>query len=162
MYKGGIEKQTRGELNNISRSMGFLVDRGRTMLPPARVYQWALDRAVTEIQSGAVSYNQAIANATRELADSGLMYVDYESGHRDHVDVAVRRATMTAISQINRQYTMQSMEYLDAEHVEVEAHMGARNIDGVNGWENHERWQGRVYAVKPEELNKIKAEMLDK
>lgn len=37
----------------------------------------------------------AIANATRQLADSGLQYVDYESGWRNRVDVAVRRAVMT-------------------------------------------------------------------
>lgn len=140
-----IEKQMRGELNNISRSMGFLVDRGRTMLPPARVYQWALDRAVTEIQSGAISYNQAISNATRHLADSGLTVVDYESGRHDHVDVAVRRAVMTAVSQISDKYTEQGAEYLGTRYYEISAHAGARDVDGPNGWENHKKWQGKVY-----------------
>lgn len=150
-----IERQTRGELVNLTRSMGFLVDNGKILLPPDKSYQWALDSAISQIQSGAISYNQAIANATAELADSGLKVVNYESGHVDQVDVAVRRAVMTGINNINSQYAVQSMEYLEADHVEVTAHAGARNIDGVNGWENHERWQGLVYSVKAEDLERV-------
>lgn len=37
----------------------------------------------------------------RELAASGLETVSYESGHIDSVDVAVRRAVMTGIDQLN-------------------------------------------------------------
>ncbi|MBQ9721461.1 MAG: hypothetical protein IJV64_12330 [Oscillospiraceae bacterium] len=90
----------------------------------------------------------AIANATRQLADSGLQYVDYESGWRNHVDVAVRRAVMTGVTQLNAQYAVQSMEYLETEYVEVSAHAGARDIDGPKGWENHKAWQGKVYRWK--------------
>ncbi|MFR1478784.1 MAG: phage minor capsid protein [Hydrogeniiclostridium mannosilyticum] len=37
-----IYEQTRQTFRNLTRSMGFLVDNGRTMLAPARAYQWAL------------------------------------------------------------------------------------------------------------------------
>ena len=40
-----IYEQTRQTFRNLTRSMGFLVDNGRTMLAPARAYQWALDNA---------------------------------------------------------------------------------------------------------------------
>lgn len=138
-----IRRQTLDTFRNITRSMGFVVDAGRTMLPPAKAYQWALDNAAMQIQSGAISYSKAIANATRELADSGLQVVDYESGHRDHIDVAVRRAIMSAITQINEQYNTQSLEYLETDLVEVSAHAGARNTG--EGFANHESWQGGVY-----------------
>ena len=134
-------RQTRGELMNITRSMGFVV--GNQLIPPAQAYQWALDNSAMQIESGAVSYGQAIANATRQLADSGLQYVDYESGWRNRVDVAVRRATLTGISQLNRKYDEQAMEILETDLVEVSAHAGARD-QGV-GFENHESWQGKVY-----------------
>ena len=91
-----IRAQTLDEFHNITQSMGFLVDKGRTMLPPARAYQWALDSAVMQIQSGAISYNQAIKSAVQQLA-GGLKVVNYESGHVDHIDVAVRRAVMTGV-----------------------------------------------------------------
>ena len=142
-----IHEQTRGRYRNITQSMGFLVREGRrrVMLPPAQAYQWALDNASMQIQSGAISYNQAIAEAVKQLADSGLKTVSYESGHVDSVDVAVRRAVMTGVNQINQKYREQSMDYLETDLVEVTAHLGARNTDGPNGWENHAKWQGGVY-----------------
>ena len=142
-----IYEQTKGTYRNLTRSMGFLVQQGRhkVMLPPAKAYQWALDSAELQIKSGAISYNQAIASAVRQLADSGIKTVDYESGHVDSVDVAVRRAVMTGVNQLNQKYREQSMDYLETDLVETTAHMGARNTDGPNGWENHAKWQGGVY-----------------
>lgn len=140
-----IYEQTKQTLRNITRSMGFLVDAGRTMLPPAKAYQWALDAATLKVESGAISYGQAIKDAVRELASGGLRVVDYESGHRDHVDVAVRRAVMTGVNALNQKYAEQSMEYLGSDLVEVSAHAGARDKDGPNGWEAHTKWQGRVF-----------------
>lgn len=140
-----IYEQTKQTLRNITRSMGFLVDAGRTMLPPAKAYQWGLDAATLKVESGAISYGQAIKDAVRELASGGLRVVDYESGHRDHVDVAARRAVMTGVNALNQKYAEQSMEYLGSDLVEVSAHAGARDKDGPNGWEAHTKWQGRVF-----------------
>lgn len=76
-----IRRQTLGEFRNLTQSLGFLVDNGQRMLPPAQAYQWALNSSTLQIQSGAISYNQAIANAVKQLAESGIKVVDYESGH---------------------------------------------------------------------------------
>lgn len=141
-----IYEQTKQTFHNLTRSMGFLVDNGRTMLEPAGAYQWALDNAEMQVMSGAVSYNQAIKNAVKQLADSGIKIVDYESGHRDHIDVAARRAVMTGVSQLCSKYTEQSAEHLETPYFEVSAHIGARDT-GV-GWQNHKEWQGRVYSVR--------------
>ena len=138
-----IYEQTRQTFRNITQSMAFLVDNGRTLLQPARAYQWALDNAVLQVQSGAISYNQAIRSAVKQLADSGIRVADYESGHRDQIDVAVRRAVMTGVNQLCQRYSEQSMDYLETDLVEVSAHIGARNT-GV-GPANHESWQGGIY-----------------
>ena len=157
-----IYEQTKGQYRNITQSMGFLVRQGRhrVMLPPAKAYQWALDSAELQIQSGAISYNQAISEQVKRLADRGLCVafdkdgkplknrVAYESGHIDQLDVAVRRAVMTGVNQLNQKYREQSMDYLETDLVEVTAHLGARNIDGPNGWENHAKWQGIVARWK--------------
>ena len=143
-----IRTQTLDTFHNLTASMGFLVDAGRTMLSPAKAYQWALDNAALQVQSGAINYNQAIKTAVKELADSGLKVVDYESGHRDHVDVAVRRAVMTGVSQICAKYTEQSAEYLDTPYFEVSAHVGARDKPGPSPWSSHKDWQGKVYSVR--------------
>ena len=141
-----IMSQAQREVGNLTRSMGFLVDNGRTMLPPARAYQWALDNAEMQVMSGAISYNQAIKSAVKQLADSGIRIVDYESGHRDHIDVAARRAVMTGVSQLCSKYTEQSAEYLGTPYFEISAHIGAR--DKGLGWQNHKLWQGKVYSIR--------------
>lgn len=143
-----IYQQTKRDLRNITQSMGFLVDAGRTMLPPAKAYQWALDNAVMQVQSGAINYKQAIKTAVKQLADSGLKVVDYESGHRDQIDVAARRAVMTGVSQICAKYTEQSAEYLETPYFEVSAHSGARDKPGPSPWSSHKDWQGKVYSIR--------------
>lgn len=143
-----IYEQTKQTLRNITRSMGFLVDAGRTMLPPAKAYQWALDAATLKVESGAISYGQSIKDAVRELASGGLRVVDYESGHRDHVDVAARRAVMTGVSQLCSKYTEQAAEYLGTPYYEVSAHAGARDVPGRSPWASHKEWQGKVYSTR--------------
>lgn len=145
-----IKRQTLQEMRNITRTMAFVVDAGRTILKPQKALTWALDTALLQVQSGAVSYNTAIANAVKQLADSGLRMVDYESGRSDQVDVAARRAVMTGVNQINQKYAEQSTEYLETDLVETSAHIGARNIGNVP--ENHEMWQGKWYrwSEKPQ------------
>lgn len=143
-----IRMQTLDTFRNLTASMGFLVDAGRTMLPPAKAYQWALDNATVQIQSGATNYNQAIKTAVKQLADGGLKVVDYESGHRDQIDVAVRRAVMTGVNQICAKYTEQSAEYLDTPYFEVSAHAGARDKPGPSPWSIHKDWQGKVYSIR--------------
>lgn len=140
-----IRRQTLGEFRNITQTMGFLADNGRTRLQYADAYQWALDKAEIALQSGTISYNQAIQNAVKELADSGLRTVGYESGHIDHIDVAVRRAVMTGVSQVCSKYTAQSAGFLNTNLFEVSAHVGAR--DKGLGYENHKAWQGKVYST---------------
>ncbi len=154
-----IRRQTWGAYKNITGSMGFLtVQGGRLMVSePAKAYELALDNAFMQVQSGAVSYNQAISEQVRQLADGGLCVafdrdgkplknrVAYESGHIDQLDVAVRRAVMTGVSQLCDQYDTQSMEYLGTPYCEISAHRGARDIPKPNPWSSHKAWQGRVF-----------------
>lgn len=143
-----IYEQTKQTIRNLTRSMGFLMDAGRTMLPPAKAYQWALDNATMQIQSGAISHNQAIKSAVRQLAQSGLKVVDYESGVHRQIDSAVRTAVMTGVNQICAKYTEQSAEWLETPYFEVSAHAGARDKPGPSPWSSHKDWQGKVYSIR--------------
>lgn len=138
-----IRTQTLDEFRNLTASTGFLV--GGKMRPPAKAYQWALDNAEMQIQSGGISYNQAIRSAVQQLARSGIKTVNYESGHVDQIDVAARRAVMTGVNQICDQYTNQSAEYLSTRYFEISAHSGARDKPGPSPWSSHKEWQGKVY-----------------
>ncbi len=140
-----IRRQTEGAFKNITGTMAFVLDAGRSAVNPQDALIWALNSAELQIQSGAISYQQAVKSAVKQLADSGIKTVDYESGRRDQIDVAARRAIMTGVRQTCSKYTDQSAEYLDTPYREMSAHQGARDIDGPNGWENHKAWQGKVY-----------------
>lgn len=144
-----IRRQTKEELSNLTASMGFLVRKhGRVVeiLPPAKAYQRILDNAEADVMAGTISYQQAIENATRQLADGGLKRIQYEADGRTHIDqadVAARRAVLTGVNQLCQKYTEQSVERLGTNLVEVSAHSGARNTG--DGPANHHRWQGKVY-----------------
>ena len=147
-----IRRQTHNELLNLSQTMGFSIRRGGKVVeltPPAQAFYRSLNSAEADIMSGAISYSRAIEKAVRELADSGLKEVEYDSNGRKRLtqtDVAVRRAVLTGINQLNSRYTEQSAERLGTDLFEVSAHAGARD-NGV-GWQNHKSWQGKVYSLR--------------
>lgn len=140
-----IYEQTKGELRNLTQSMGFVVHEGRRWrkLSASEAYQWALNMAAAQVQTGAVSYIEAIQGAVKELAGNGMKTVDFTTGHVDSLDVAVRRAVLTGVNQINQKYRESSMDFLETDLVEVTAHLGARNTG--KGFQNHAAWQGKVY-----------------
>lgn len=147
-----IRKQTKGEFTNLTSSMAFQVrSNGRYFpLKPQEAYTWAVDSALIQVESGAISYNEAIRNAVRELADSGIKTATYSGGRMEQIDSVVRRAVLSGVNAINQKYREQSMEYLETDLVETTAHLGARNIPGPLGFEAHSEWQGKVYHWKRE------------
>ena len=144
--EAAIRAQTLDELTNITRSLGFATrgPDGRVVATPIlEAYQRILDTAAIQVQSGAFSYDEAIQNAIKQLAASGLQWVDYESGWHNRGEVAVRRAVMSGIGSLCSKYSEAMMEEIGTEYVEVSAHRGARD-KGI-GPENHKSWQGRIY-----------------
>lgn len=146
-----IALQTKGELKNITQSMGFAIrgaDGKVQVLDAAQTYQKILDDAELRILTGASSYNVAMRDAVKQLSDSGLQFVDYSSRKHNRIEVAVRRAIMTATTQISGKYSDMLMEQLDTPYMEITAHLGARDKDGPNKWSNHKKWQGKVYSIR--------------
>ena len=137
----GIKEQTLGEFKNITQSLGFAVKRPdgtRVFQPIAEYYQKTLDNAATGMLSGVYDYNTMIKKAVRELTESGLRTVDYETGWSNRVEVAARRALMTGFNQVVAKVTEENAEKLGADHFEITYHRGARPT--------HQPWQGRVYT----------------
>lgn len=133
-------KQTEGELFNLTGSLGFAEKvNGKVVFKPiAKYYQDSIDMATMKIKSGVTDYNTAIKQAIQKISNSGIRYVNYESGWTNRLDVAVRRAVMTGANQMSQQLTLKGMEELGADYVETTAHVGARP--------SHRVWQGRVFS----------------
>ena len=138
IIEAGI-RQTNSTLKNITGSMGFAnVVGGKTVFQDiAKFYQNTLDFALLQVSTGVLDVNSAARFAVKKMADSGIRYVDYASGHVNRVDVAAKRAILTGVNQLNLRITDGIMEELGAEYVEVTAHAGARP--------DHAVWQGKVY-----------------
>ena len=101
-------------------------------------FERALDRAWLQVSSGAFSYDVAIRRAVDGLADH-MNGVTYPSGHKDTLEVAVRRAVLTGTNQTCAKLQLARAEEMGCEFVEVSAHAGARP--------EHALWQGKVYHI---------------
>lgn len=134
-------RQTQQEYRNITQSMGFAVKQanGIVFKPIAKFYQDTLDQATLRLTTGVMDLNTSVRYAVKQMASSGLRYVDYATGHVNRIDVAARRAILTGTNQLNLRMTDQIMDDLGMEYVETTAHMGARP--------DHQGWQGRVFHV---------------
>lgn len=101
-------------------------------------FERALDRAWLQVSSGAFSYDVAIRRAVDGLA-THMNGVTYPSGHKDTLEVAVRRAVLTGTNQTCAKLQLARAEEMGCEFVEVSAHAGARP--------EHALWQGKVYHI---------------
>lgn len=127
VLRAGIQK-TQGYLKNLS-------------LTTASTTQTTFINAVTlaemQAESGAFDYITAIRNAVRDAAQAGTTVL-YPTGHKDKLDVAVRRATLTGISQTTAQISDKYADDMGCDLVETTAHPGARP--------EHQIWQGKVFS----------------
>ena len=96
----------------------------------------ALDRAWLQVSSGAFDYQTSIRRAVNDLAKN-MAGVTYPTGHRDTLEVAVRRAVLTGVNQTAGKLQIARMDEMDWAFVETSAHAGARP--------SHARWQGRQF-----------------
>lgn len=152
-FIGAIKDQTKGTYKNITNTMGFVRQREgvKTWVPLTKYYKDTLSRAVFEITSGAFSYSQVIKRTINEMTNSGIRTIDYASGRTSRIEVAARRAIMTAVTQVTAKVTEQNMDKLHTDYVEVSWHETARPT--------HQVWQGRVFKWNRE--NEVNA-VLDK
>lgn len=132
----GLQK-TSGLMRNLT---------GTTAVAAQEAFLSASDLAYMQISSGALDYNTAIREAVSEVARKGVDVIYFASGHRDTIDVAMRRAVLTGVNQTTGEMQLARADEMGAELMQTSAHIGARN-KGV-GLANHEGWQGKVFSLK--------------
>lgn len=135
----GIMEQTRGQIRNISESLGFMVPAGNglTFTPLTNIYQKYVDAACMDVVTGSFDYNTVLKRTVKELSRSGIRAVDYASGQVNRAPVSVRRAVITGVNQVSAKINEKVAQDLGTEYFEVTAHAGARP--------SHAEWQGKVY-----------------
>lgn len=129
-------RQTEGELHNMTRT---LADSTQTQ------YIRILDEAYMKVRSGAFSYTQAISDAVSEAIKESA-YIHYTSGHKDHIEVATRRAVLCGVNQSSIRSAIERCRERGWNHICVSSHLGARTAQkGKPAYADHSAWQGKVY-----------------
>jgi hypothetical protein len=97
----------------------------------------AADTAFLQVQTGTMSYQQAIRAAVKGVAEQGLSVISF-AGRRDQLDVATRRAVLTGIGQLTGELQWTRADEMGVDLVQTTAHAGARP--------SHALWQGKIFS----------------
>lgn len=128
ILKAGIVK-TNGLVRNLTMT---------TAITSQQTYIEACTRGYMQVVSGAISYTDAISSMVRLAAARGTRVL-YPSGHIDQLDVAVRRAVLTGVSQTAGVIAERNAELMGCDLMEISAHPGARP--------SHAVWQGKIVSL---------------
>lgn len=129
--------QTSEQLRNLTQTMGFKnTTLGTTEILNA--YQREMDLALLKVSTGTFSYDQAVNDCVRRLAQSGLRSINYESGRTYQLDTAARMCVRTGMSQLAGRIMEANLASTGHDLVITSQHMGSRP--------EHAPWQNKVFS----------------
>lgn len=142
-----IDRQTNSSFRNLSdsRAIGFVI---RDLKYPGRkkfyniddAYKSIIDEAVQATAQGVVDYNSAMRRTLKQLNESGLKRIEWESGYTQRVDTAVRRNVLDAVRWINQKTHEFLGKEIGADGYEITAHHAPAP--------DHAPWQGHILTDK--------------
>lgn len=129
-------KRTNGTIKNITKTLAGTSQQ---------VFIDTCDSAYFKVQAGQ-SPQKAIIESIGEMCSRGIEFVDYESGRRERMEVAIARAVRTGVNQANGEIVMERCGEMGVQYVMTSAHLGAR-VTQNDDFTNHSWWQGRVFHL---------------
>lgn len=108
-----------------------------TAVTTRELYLQACDLAYMQVSTGTMDYQAAIRHAVEFAAKD--VDVLYPSGHKDQLDVAIRRAVLTGFGQTARKLSEINAGDMGCDLMEITAHAGARPA--------HAEWQGQIVSL---------------
>lgn len=147
---GNQTAQTYKNLSN-SKATGFLI---RDLKNPNKLqfqsiddtYQTIMDEAIQSVKSG-VDYRVAMRRALKQLSDSGIRRLAWNSGYTQRLDTAVRRNLYDGVRAIDQGVEDLIGLEINADGKELSAH--------VNSAPDHEPFQGHQFTN--EEYEKLQS-----
>lgn len=150
-----IANATAGTYVNLSdsRATGFLI---RDLKNPTKLkfqsitdaYYSVIDEAVQATQLGITDYGTAMRRTLKQLVDSGVRRLSYDSGYTQRLDTAVRRNLLDGVRAINQGVQDEVGKQFGANGKEITVH--------ANSAPDHEPVQGRQFTN--EEFEKLQNE----
>ena len=140
-----VAEQTANTYENLSNSQatGFLVrdendPRKLVFKSIDNTYKDAVDKAIQAVQSGAVDSETAIRDVVKQLLNSGVRRLYWDSGYTQRLDTAVRRNIQDGVRQINQKIQDEIGRQIGADGKELSAH--------INSAPDHEPFQGHQFT----------------
>lgn len=137
MTQAAIQLATK-DFENLTQTLGMVDCITGRPLPLQDAYRQAMDFAFEQIFTGAADYETAIRQATRKLADRGVVAIDYASGVSCELGAAVRRNMMGGMGLLVEQITQANHDALGCDGWEISSHTACAP--------DHEPYQGRQYS----------------
>lgn len=122
-----IAKITAKEYANISKTsaIGYTVKdlKGNLVFKDiSSTYKDIIDKAILNAGQGKTTYQQEMRKAIKQIGQSGLKTIDYESGRSMRLDSAIRMNTLGGLRKLNNQVQEQFGEEFDSDGVEISVH----------------------------------------
>lgn len=140
-----ISARTAGTYENIanSKATGFLIRDGKhpgvlKFQSIDDTYRTVLDEAIQASASGIVDYKVAMRKTLKQLSDSGIRRLTWNTGYTQRLDTAVRRNLLEGIRAINQAVEDAIGEEIGADGKELSAHVRCA-LD-------HEPFQGHIFT----------------
>ena len=149
-----VAEQTANTYENLSNSKatGFLVkdsNNPRKLIFKSidNTYKDAVDKAIQAVQSGVIDNETAIRDVVKQLLNSGIRKMYWNSGYTQRLDTAVRRNIQDGVKQINQKIQDEIGKQVGADGKELSAH--------ANSAPDHEPFQGHQFTN--EEYEKLQS-----
>ena len=138
---GNRTAKTYVNLSN-SKATGFLISDSKNpqqlkFKTIDKTYQQVIDKAIQAAQSGVIDKRTAINNAVKELLNSGVRRLYWNSKYTQRLDTAVRRNILEGIRAINQEIQDEAGRQFGADGKELSAH--------PNSAPDHEPFQGHIF-----------------
>ena len=140
-----VGNRTAGTYENLSnsRATGFLIRDSQhpSILKFQSIddtYRTVVDEAIQASASGVVDYRTAMRRTLKQLSDSGIRRLSWDSGYTQRLDTAVRRNILEGIRAINQATEDALGEELGCDGKELSVHMNCA-LD-------HEPFQGHQFT----------------
>lgn len=125
------------DFTNLTQTLGLIDPYGKA-LPLQDAYRSCMDYAFKQVITGAADYNTAIRGACKNLAERGVLTIDYQSGVHTSLEAAVRRNIMGGLGLMQEQIAQRNHDDLGCDGWEISAH--------ANSAPDHEPIQGKQYS----------------
>ncbi len=141
----GIANQTRNTYVNLSNSSatGFILRDTNNPLKTDfykidDAYRKVIDEAIQSVLTGTVRTDEAINRALRQLLNSGVRRMYWDSGYSQRLDTAVRRNVLDGIRNVRQKIQDEAGKEFGADGKELSAH--------PNSAPDHEPFQGHIFV----------------